>query len=190
MEVFVTGNQNKLKEVRAIFATDAAFVLESRELDLPEIQGTTQEVSREKCRRAAEIVGGPVITEDTALCFDALGGLPGAYIKWFLQKLGLEGLNKMLDGFSDRSAVALCTFAYSPGPDPNDPNAESKIVLSEGRTKGSIVPARGPSQFGWDPIFEVEGTGETYGEMDPVKKNLTSHRYKALTLLKDHLRGV
>lgn len=28
-------------------------------------------------------VNGPVITEDTSLCFNALSGLPGVYIKVF-----------------------------------------------------------------------------------------------------------
>ena len=35
------------------------------------------------------------------VCQNALGGLPGVYIKWFLEKLGHEGLNKMLVGFDD-----------------------------------------------------------------------------------------
>ena len=35
--------------------------------------------------------GGPVITEDTSLCFAALNGLPGPYIKFFWRELGLEG---------------------------------------------------------------------------------------------------
>jgi inosine/xanthosine triphosphate pyrophosphatase family protein len=39
---------------------------------------------------------GPALVEDTSLCFNALGGLPGVYIKWFLQKLGHDGLNRML----------------------------------------------------------------------------------------------
>ena len=36
-------------------------------------------------------VGGPCITEDTALCFEALNGLPGPYIKYFLEDIGYEG---------------------------------------------------------------------------------------------------
>jgi hypothetical protein len=36
------------------------------------------QVSKEKCRIAAKIVGGPVLVEDTSLCFNALNGLPGA----------------------------------------------------------------------------------------------------------------
>ena len=36
-------------------------------------------------------VGGACITEDTALCFEALNGLPGPYIKHFLKGIGHEG---------------------------------------------------------------------------------------------------
>lgn len=60
-------------------------------------------------------VGGAVIIEDTCLCFEAYKGLPGAYIKWFLAKIGLDGLNKMLAAFEDKRAYALCSFAFTPG---------------------------------------------------------------------------
>lgn len=46
-----------------------------------------------------------------------------------------------------------------------------------GRTPGAIVPARGPPDFGWDPVFEAEGTGRTYAEMDKGLKNSISHRW-------------
>jgi inosine triphosphate pyrophosphatase len=36
---------------------------------------------QEKAKLAAEEVGGPIMCEDTSLCFNALGGLPGPYIK-------------------------------------------------------------------------------------------------------------
>lgn len=55
------------------------------------------------------------MVEDTSLCFNAMGGLPGPYIKWFLQKLGHDGLNRMLAGFEDKTGYAQCIFAYSPG---------------------------------------------------------------------------
>jgi inosine triphosphate pyrophosphatase len=92
-----------------------------------EIQGTSEEVAKDKCRRAAEIIQGPCITEDTGLVFNAMGDLPGPYIKWFLGSLGLDGLNKMLVGFEDKTAYASCTFAYSAGPG-------SEPILFEGRT--------------------------------------------------------
>ena len=42
-----------------------------------------------------------------SLCFNAMGGLPGVYIKWFLEKLGHDGLNAMLAGFEDKTGSPL-----------------------------------------------------------------------------------
>ncbi|EIN11017.1 Ham1-like protein [Punctularia strigosozonata HHB-11173 SS5] len=181
--IFVTGNANKLREVKAILSSGGDPVeIDSKELDIPEVQGTTQEVALAKCKRAAELLGGPCITEDTALCFTALNGLPGPYIKYFLNELGHEGLNTLLDGFPTRSAHALCTFAYCAGPG-------SEPVLFEGKTDGKIVPARGLPTFGWDAVFEPEeGGGLTYAEMKSEDKNKISHRYRALEKLRAYLQ--
>ena len=51
---FITGNANKLREVRAILGD--CVDLQSRSVDLPEIQGSIEEVSKDKARRAAEAV--------------------------------------------------------------------------------------------------------------------------------------
>jgi len=181
---FVTGNANKLKEVKVILSRgDNPVAVDSQSLDITEIQGTTQEVAIAKCKSAAELVNGPCITEDTALCFVALDGLPGPYIKYFMTQIGHEGLNAMLVGFPSKAAEAVCTFAYSPGPG-------IEPVLFEGRTEGSIVPARGPTTFGWDAVFEPLGTGLTYAEMPDDQKNKLSHRYKALEKLRAYLHSL
>lgn len=91
---FITGNKNKLIEVKAILGD--IVELQSTSLDLVEIQGTIEEVSTDKCRRAAAAVSihipplhticsrsqvnGPVLVEDTCLCFNALKELPGPYM--------------------------------------------------------------------------------------------------------------
>ena len=48
------------------------------------------------------------------------------------------------------------------------------------------MPARGPHNFGWDPIFQPDGFDKTYAELDASVKNTISHRYKALVALRDH----
>ncbi|KAJ6524527.1 inosine triphosphate pyrophosphatase-like protein [Mycena capillaripes] len=172
LNFFVTGDANKLKEVKAILSAGGKPIeIESQSLDIPEIQGSTEEL------------GAPCITEDTALCFEALKGLPGPYIKYFLADLSHESLNSLLVGFPTKAAWALCTFAYSaaPGTEP---------ILFEGRTDGSIVPARGPGIFGWDAVFEPSGTGLTYAEMPTDQKNKLSHRYKALEKLREFLHSL
>jgi len=51
--------------------------------------------------------------------------------KWFLKSLGVQQLHKLLAGFEDKSAQAVCTFAYSEGPG-------HKPVVFQGRT--DVIP--------------------------------------------------
>ncbi|KAJ3511166.1 hypothetical protein NLJ89_g4257 [Agrocybe chaxingu] len=200
--VFVTGNANKLKEVKEILSQGGNPIeIESQNLDIPEIQGTTVEVARAKCQRAAELVGGPCITEDTALCYVALNGLPGPYIKHFMAEIGHEGLNNLLVGFPTKVAEAVCTFAYSAGPGAllavtgtkrrdAEESAGTEPIIFEGRTEGTIVPARGPKVFGWDAVFEPLGFDQTYAEMPSDVKHKISHRGKALEKLRAYLQSL
>lgn len=52
---FITGNANKLAEVQAILSS-TPVQLTSQNVDLVEIQGTIEEISRDKARRAADAV--------------------------------------------------------------------------------------------------------------------------------------
>ncbi|XP_058809168.1 inosine triphosphate pyrophosphatase isoform X2 [Phymastichus coffea] len=178
--VFVTGNAKKLEEFIAILGNSFPREITSRKIDLPEYQGEIDEICIRKCKTAAKIVEGPVIIEDTCLCFDALKGLPGPYIKWFLDKLGPDGLHTMLAGFDDKKAQAVCTFAYCEGK-PSDP-----VLLFQGSTPGTIVSPSGSREFGWDPCFLPDGFDKTYAELSKDKKNEISHRSKALSKLKEH----
>ena len=180
---FVTGNKKKLEEVKQILEAgdELPFELTNKKIDISEMQGDVFDIAKEKCRLAAKEVDGAVLTEDTSLCFNALNGMPGPYIKWFLEKCGHDGLNKMLDGFDDRSAFAQTIVAYSAGPDKD-------VHVFEGRTDGKIVSARGPLDFGWDPIFEPnEGDGKTYAEMTKEAKNAISHRGRSFAKVREFL---
>jgi inosine triphosphate pyrophosphatase len=151
---------------------------------VPEYQGEPEDIAKEKAKLAAQQVNGPILTEDTSLCFNALHGLPGPYIKWFLEKIGHDGLNKLLAGYTDKTAYAQCIFAFCAGPN-------SEPIVFDGRCPGRIVPARGPNAFGWDPIFQpdnAQGTAvtQTFAEMDKQEKNKISHRSRALQLVKDY----
>lgn len=185
---FVTGNENKRKEVVAILGgedTDKGskvgkYYIANRALDIEEVQGSIEEVTIHKAKSAARLVGGPVLVEDTCLAFTAFNDLPGPYIKWFVQGVGLQGLVDMLYKFEDKSAKAICTFGYCSGPD-------GDVELFQGVTMGRIVESRGHKNFGWDSIFQPDGFDETYAEMDKKVKNTISHRFKALDKLQAFL---
>ncbi|VDN95922.1 unnamed protein product [Rodentolepis nana] len=183
---YVTGNPNKLRETIAVLGNEYAQLIKQHDADLPEYQGSSpEEIAVLKCRHAANLVDGPVLIEDTCLAFDALKGLPGPYIKWFIKAVGPDGLNKMLEGFRDGMpggdyASAICTFAYTSG---RGPEAEVKVL--QGITRGRIVKPRGKSGFGFDPCFEpLDSQGLTYAELGSEEKNRISHRFKAVEKLK------
>jgi len=203
---FITGNSKKLDEIINILDMDLddidepydntnnnnntntnnlKFQLKPYKLDLPELQGEPEYIATVKCRFAAEYIDEPVLIEDTSLCFNALGGLPGPYIKWFLDKTGLDGLNKLLIGYEDKTAYAQTIFAYTEG-------ANKPVKLFIGKLNGTIVPARGTLGFGWDPIFQPDNEydNQTFGEMEQYKKNLMSHRYLALQKVKEYFSKI
>lgn len=202
---FVTGNANKLEEVKRILGSALGqWEIVSQSVDLMEIQAASnREVTISKCEEAYRQVQGPVIVEDTGLHFDAMDDLPGAlalvssfpvpqynndksstgpYIKWFLEKLKPEGLHKMLIGFDNFATSASCTVALKVA-------ADSQPILFEGRVPGTLVVPRGPRTFGWDCCFQPDGHQQTYAEMEKAFKNSISHRYKAFALLKQHLEA-
>ncbi|CAN0060307.1 unnamed protein product, partial [Phaeothamnion confervicola] len=168
---FVTGNPNKLIEARMIMeAWDDVVPVELRNLplDLPEIQGCHLEISRAKCRLAAEAAGGAVVVEDTALCFNSLNGMPGPYIKWFVEAVSNEGLYKMLAAHDDKSAYAQCALSFCMGPG-HEP------FTFVGRADGTIVAPKGDAGFGWDKIMKPHGSDRTFAEMAKEDKNKISH---------------
>ena len=178
---FITSNKKKLEEVINILGPTFPYKLKALDLDLPELQGEPEYIVSEKCRLASLKVDGAVLVEDTSLCFNALGGMPGPYIKWFQDKIGLEGLNNLLMAYEDKTAVAKCIFAFK--------NCKGEpIHIFTGKVNGSIVEPRGALKFGWDPIFLPNGYRQTFAEMDSETKNQISHRYKALELVKEFLQ--
>jgi inosine triphosphate pyrophosphatase len=70
-----------------------------------------------------------------------------------MQSLGAAQLHKLLAGFDDKSAQAVCTFAYCEGPG-HEP------VLFQGRTDGKLVESRGPTVFGELAILSLKKTGK------------------------------
>jgi inosine triphosphate pyrophosphatase len=188
---FITGNSNKFIEVKNILDDDNTEVIQCN-IDLSEYQGDSHTIALKKCLEARKIIYEqnmnecyPFIIDDTSLGFNCLNGMPGPYIKWFLDAIKPDGLVKMLNSYDDKTATAICNISYL-----ENENSEPKIFSAV--VNGIIVPPRGATNFGWDPIFQPElddfgGNGLTYAEMDKTYKNQISHRYKALMKLKEYL---
>ena len=185
---FVSGNKNKLRELNEIFNENFKDIeVKQLDIDLPELQGFPEDIVRGKLKLALEKsknLEGPVLVEDTSLCFNAYGGLPGPYIKYFLKAIKQEGLYKMACAFEDHSAYAQSIFGLQ-----NNEKGEPHLFI--GKTEGEIVSPRGQKNFGlsgWDPCFKPNCSTKTYAEMEENEKNKISHRGKSSKALIDWLK--
>jgi non-canonical purine NTP pyrophosphatase (RdgB/HAM1 family) len=122
--VFVTSRVEKAREAERM-----GFPVEQLDLDLPEPQALDpSEIVEAKARAAYRALSRPVLVEDSGLAFRAWGGFPGALVKWVEKSAGVPALARMLDGFPDRAATAICAIAYCDG---------AEVVTARGETEGS-----------------------------------------------------
>jgi inosine triphosphate pyrophosphatase len=173
---FITGNQSKADYLAKLLDRKISH----RKVELDELQSTDLRVIVDhKARQAYTIVGTPVLVEDVALEFSALGNLPGTFIKFFVEADdGLEKLCRTLDGFNDRTAIARCTFGYFDG---------TEVRFFSGELRGAIADhPKGEGGFGWDKIFCPDGyAGKTRAELSADDDALTYQIIKPFDALRD-----
>lgn len=190
--IVATGNKHKLQEIQAIFKD--VRVVSAREagyLGDPEETGATfEENAIIKARAAAEALNLPALADDSGLCVAALGGAPGIYSARYAGGHGDDKKNreKLLAELGDeknraayfRSAAALC-FPQSMG---------GKTVTATGDTYGRILTREeGENGFGYDCLFYSDDLCKSFGVASAEEKNAVSHRFRALTALKEKLKS-
>jgi non-canonical purine NTP pyrophosphatase (RdgB/HAM1 family) len=171
---FVTSNADKLREATDIlgFSLDQVSSLKIDEIQSDDIN----KIVIHKAKKSYDIIKFPVLVEDSGLFFTAWNGLPGPFIKWFEASVGCHGLLKMMEGFENRKALAVCFVAIFDG---------KELIIGKGEVHGEIASSiRGENGFGWDVIFIPERHEKTYAEMVSSEKNLISHRRLAFEDLK------
>ncbi|MFC6823982.1 non-canonical purine NTP pyrophosphatase [Halopelagius fulvigenes] len=196
---YVTTNPGKVRE-----ALEYLDEVEQLDYDYTEVQGSDLgPIAAHGAREAYRHAGEPVLVDDAGLFIDGFEGFPGPYSSYVEETLGVEAVYRLAERELDepRRAAFKCTLAYCDGeefeasPDPIDRDDRTvaaahgaerdeeeteplPVRIFEGTVRGRIVPPRGDGGFGYDPIFEHDGT--TFAEMDAEEKNAVSHRGRAL----------
>lgn len=186
--IFATGNQGKLKEIKAILGDIGEEIISMKEagidVEIVEDGSTFEENAVIKAKAVMEMTGQLVLADDSGLEIDALNKEPGIYSARYMgentsYEIKNRNLIERLEGVegSDRSARFVCVIAAA--------FPDGEIITTRGTIEGVIAkePA-GENGFGFDPIVYVPEYGMTTGQMDPDVKNAISHRGKALTAMK------
>ncbi len=198
--MLASSNPGKLRELETLLAPLGMEIVPQSGLgvaDTEEPHGSFVENALAKARHASRRSRLPALADDSGICVGALGGEPGVHSARFAgdpppgsvtgreaqDARNNEKLVQLLAGKDDRRAHYYCVIVllrHAEDPEP---------VIAEGSWAGEIVAEpRGANGFGYDPHFFLRDFGKTAAELDPERKNLVSHRGKALRRLLAKLR--
>ncbi len=189
--IVATRNAHKTAEIRAMLG-GRFEVLNSNDFpETPEVEETGStflENARLKALAVSRVVDGWVLSDDSGLEVDALGGAPGV---WSSSFGGVEGdharnnarLLQEMAGKSERGARFRCTMVLA--------RQGQEVAHFSGTVEGRLIDAlQGTAGFGYDPLFIPEGHSATFAELGDDVKNSLSHRSRALALVINHLENL
>jgi XTP/dITP diphosphohydrolase len=188
--ILATRNAHKTGEIRAMIG-GAFEVLDVTSFpECPEIEETGctfLENATLKAVGISRVLEGWVLSDDSGLEVDALGGAPGVWSSSFGGEEGNHALNnatllEKMAGRQDRSARFRCTMVLAQG--------GSVRAHFSGVVDGTIIDqACGLKGFGYDPLFIPVGHHQTFAELGEEVKNTLSHRFRALVQVIAYLTG-
>lgn len=170
--LFATSNPHKVSEANEI---GRKFNINFKQIELPypEIRDeSVEKVAAEGAKFVFDKIKEPVIVEDSGIFIDSLNNFPGSYSAFVQEKIGNEGILKLLTGEENRSAKFISAVGFC------DSGGITRTFTGEvcGRISNEI---RGTGGFGYDPVFIPEGSELTFAE-NPELKNKISHRKVAV----------
>ncbi len=182
--VIASGNEGKIKEFQKLLE-DFPFKLLTQPFgfEIEETGTTFLENARIKAIAVSKETGNLSLADDSGLSVEALGGAPGIYSSRYANS-DEERIKKLLSElkpYSNRKAKFECALCIA--------SREKVLVEVTGFCEGQITfSKKGNNGFGYDPIFQVSGLGETFAEMNYEKKMQVGHRGNAFKLLKPELK--
>jgi XTP/dITP diphosphohydrolase len=191
--IIASNNAHKIDEIKAILSEFSIEVLSLKEagidIDVVEDGSTFMENAYKKAYEIYKIAKDcMVLSDDSGIMVEALGGAPGVYSARFAgehgnDKKNNEKLLSLLEGkpFEERKAKFVSAIVLIID--------ESKVIKVQGEIEGYIKEhEEGAGGFGYDPLFLVPEYNRTFAELSSEQKNKISHRARALTKLREELK--
>ena len=184
--IFATGNAHKAEELRRILPEYKILTLKDINFteDIVEDGETFEENALIKARHINRVTNKTVVSDDSGICVDALGGKPGIHSARYAGEHGDDDANnkKLLLEMKDvknedRGAVFVSAAAVV--------FEDGTQEVKRGEVFGTVAfEEKGEFGFGYDPLFICSENNLRYAEMNDEQKNLISHRKRAFEKLK------
>jgi len=185
--VFATNNLHKLHEIKQLL-DNSIELLSLKDIgcddDVPENQDTLEGNAAEKAFFIFNKYGFNCFADDTGLEIDALKGEPGVYSARYAgeerdPENNMDLVLVKMDKIKTRKARFRTVISLV---------IDGNETQFEGIVDGCILEERrGKVGFGYDPIFQPEGSDFSFAEMPLDEKNKISHRGRAVQKLVEYL---
>lgn len=192
--IIASNNAHKVSEIKAILGCFYDEILSLREagidMDVVEDTNTFEGNALKKAREVFAVADADaVLSDDSGLMVDALGGAPGVYSARYAGEGHDDAANnaKLLDALRDvpdeKRTARFCTSVALI-------RRGMPAVTANGNVEGVILHSpQGENGFGYDPLFYYEPLKKSFAQLTPEEKNSVSHRRRALESLCDKLRA-
>lgn len=192
--IIASNNAHKVSEIKAILGCFYDEILSLREagidMDVVEDTNTFEGNALKKAREVFAVAdANAVLSDDSGLMVDALGGAPGVYSARYAGEGHDDAANnaKLLDALRDvpdeKRTARFCTSVALI-------RKGMPAVTANGSVEGRILrSSQGENGFGYDPLFYYEPLKKSFAQLTPEEKNSVSHRRRALESLCDKLRA-
>lgn len=192
--IIASNNAHKVSEIKAILGCFYDEILSLGEagidMDVEEDADTFEGNALKKAKEVfAAADADAVLSDDSGLMVDALGGAPGVYSARYAGEGHDDAANnaKLLDALKDvpdeKRTAKFCTSVALI-------RRGMPAVTAEGSVEGRILHSpQGENGFGYDPLFYYEPLKKTFAQLTPEEKNSVSHRKRALASLCGRLKA-
>lgn len=192
--VVASNNEHKISEIKDILKAFSFKIISMNEaginIEVEETGTTFLENAYIKAKEIHTLLNNEdylVMSDDSGIEVDALGGAPGVYSARYAGEHGNseknnEKLLKELEGkpLNERTARFVCAIVLI--------GLGEEAIKVQGVVEGVVTTEiKGKDGFGYDPLFYVPEYNKTFAEMNSDEKNLVSHRGRALEMLVEEI---
>ena len=185
--VLASGNAHKIKEIAQMLPEYQVVGYKELGFDKEIIEdgNTFYENALIKAKTVSLALNLPALADDSGICVEALGDKPGIHSARYagdgIDQHNNQLLLKNMEGQTNRKAKFVCCMVFY------KPSGE--IISATGETFGEIMfEEQGQNGFGYDPLFFSHDLQKCLGVATAEEKNSISHRFRAISALKDKLK--
>lgn len=190
--IIASNNAHKVIEIKAILGDYFEEILSLKDAGINiDVEEDADTFEGNALKKASEIFrtvdGDAVLSDDSGLEVDALGGAPGVYSARYAGEGHDDEANnaKLLENMKDvPDEKRTCRFVSAVALVRKDKEPMVVRGAAEGRL---LYAAQGENGFGYDPLFFYEPFNKSFAELTPDEKNTVSHRKRALEAMRELL---